>query len=137
MVTARKATVLTQKPPRATRPKPKPQAEEWHPPILPGRAYRLRPTTAGPFGMDRPTESDDLEGLRTMQGELSQMGVESELEQHTGETYGPLPAFEPVTVAELARVGLAHERQRQGSGTVWEIEPEGYEAIRTGVRPWE
>lgn len=135
MVTARKATVLTQRPPRASRAKPKPEAQEWHPPILPGRAYRLRPTTAGPFGMDRPTESDDLPGLRAQAVELAAMGIESVLEHHNGITYAPLPEFEPVMVADLARIGLAHERQRQGGGTVWEIEPEGFEAIRTGVLP--
>lgn len=125
MVAPRKPTVLTPKVPRASRAKPKAEAEvrEWHP--RPGWAYRVRICEESPFGgFERPFYTDDLFDAEIRQAEHEAAGIRSVLEHANRNGYGPPPRH-VVTVAELAEEHLA----RQWPDGKWTISPEGQRRI--------
>lgn len=73
-----------------SRAKPKPAAPERDHHVLPGRTYRLRPTSVNPFGeVDKPTYGDDLGPLEREQEQLASLGIESILEEHITGGYRP------------------------------------------------
>lgn len=129
---ARKRTVLTPPPPpRARRAKPDLELKEVR--ALPGRRYRLRYTELNPFGeFDPPAYSDNLSYLGQLATEARTVGIECIIEELGRGLYTPLREGKPLTVADLAGLGLA----RQQTDGRWEISPEGYRRLyEDQVRP--
>lgn len=87
------------------------------------RAYRSRPTMAGPFGDDEPPFEGTLGEVVARHAVDTQAGMEPVLEYRIhGSPW--MPWRRPVFVAELDHLGLARMGERG-----WIIEPEGQRRI--------
>lgn len=86
--------------------------------------YRSRPTMPGPFGDDEPPFVGTLAEVVARHAADTEGGMEPVLEYRThGMPW--VPYRKPVLVADLALLGLAHQRD----GTKWTIDPEGQRMI--------
>lgn len=132
MVTARKATVLTPKAaPKPRKPKAAEVIQDWVP-REGAPTWRSRPTRPNPFGDTEPSYYGTEEEVRARHQVDTEAGMQPVIET-LGRGFWGLPPRPVVTVASLAKRGLAREHPGNG-GTRWEISPEGQRLILESMK---
>lgn len=133
MVVHRKPTVLTPKPERASRAKPKVIHED-EMIVRPGGAmWRSRPTLADPFTDELPKAFEGTEEeVRARHASDTAAGLAPLVEVRTLASWGAEPR-EVITVLDLAKMGHAHEVHDKPG--VYRITPEGERILRESMMP--
>lgn len=132
MVTARKPTVLTPQAPRKAKVKAKAAPPEEWVPREGAPTWRSRPTRPGPWGDDEPPFYGSEAEVRERHQVDTEAGMAPVIEQLGRGLWGP-PARPILTVAELAKRGMAQEHPSSG-GTRWTITPEGYRLLGESMK---